>query len=81
MSDVMLAATGWQHPPEEECEVIMNLIERQKVSRRLDPHAEFPLTDYRDVLVVRDRRQTPDRRKAKLGLDDLKIILAKMSGK
>jgi len=59
----------------------MNLIERQKGSRRMDPHFEFPLTDCRDVLVVRDRRQRPDRRKARLGLDDLKIILAKMSGK
>jgi len=57
----------------------MKLIVRQKGSRRFHLHTEFPLTDCRNALVITDRRRTPDRRKARLGLDDLKIILTKMS--
>jgi hypothetical protein len=58
----------------------MTLIARKKSSHRFDLPVEFPLTDSREVFVIQDRRRLPDRRKAKYGLDDLKIILSKMSG-
>ena len=57
----------------------MNLIERQKGSRRLSLPVEFPLTDSQGALVFQCRRISPDRRKAKLGLEDLRVILAKMA--
>jgi hypothetical protein len=57
----------------------MTLITRQKGSRRFDLPVEFPLTDSREVIVIHDRRRLPDRRKAEYGLDDVKIILSKMS--
>ena len=40
---------------------------------------EFPFTDGDGVLVVKDRRQQPDRRKPVHDIDDLRVILAKMS--
>jgi hypothetical protein len=49
----------------------MNLIERQKVSRRFDLPVEFPLTDSQEVFVIQDRRRLPDRRSEKYDLDDL----------
>ena len=57
----------------------MTLIARQKGSRRFNLPVEFPLTDSREVFVIQDRRRLPDRRKVKYGLDDLKVILSKMS--
>jgi hypothetical protein len=57
----------------------VRLIARQKSGRRFDLPVEFPLTDSHGVFVIQDRRLLPDRRKAKYGLDDLKVILAKMA--
>jgi len=54
------------------------LIIRQKGSRRFDLPVEFPLTDSQGLFVVKDRRRLSDRRKAKHGTDDLKVILSKM---
>ena len=51
---------------------------RQKGSRRMDLPTEFPLTDSQGLLVIQDRREIPDRRKAEHGLNDLKVILSKM---
>lgn len=39
----------------------------------------FPLTDCHGVFVSEDRRLLADRRKQEYGLDDLKVILAKMA--
>jgi hypothetical protein len=58
----------------------MKLVIRQKGSRRMALPVEFPLTDSQGVLVLQDRRKIPDRRKTQCGLEDLKVILAKMSG-
>jgi hypothetical protein len=57
----------------------VNQIARQKGSRRFDLPVEFPLTDSEEVCVFRDRRRTADRRKKKYGIDDLKIVLMKMT--
>jgi hypothetical protein len=57
----------------------MKLVVRQKGSRRWKLPAEFPLTDSQGVFVIQDRRQLPDRRKAEYGLDDMKVIFAKMA--
>lgn len=57
----------------------MNLVVREKGSRRLDLPVEFPLTDNQGVLVVLDRRRNQDRRKAKYDIDDLRVILMKMA--
>ena len=40
--------------------------------------AKLPLTDSQGLLVVQDRREIPDRRKAVYGRNDLKVILSKM---
>ena len=53
---------------------------RQKGTRRMGLPVEFPLMDGQGVLVLQDRRKIPDRRKTQCGLEDLKVILAKMSG-
>ena len=58
----------------------MSFITRQKGSRRFDFSAEFPLMDSNGVLILEDRRQTPDRRKLIDYIDDLKIILPKYFG-
>jgi hypothetical protein len=47
------------------------LIVRQRGSRRFDLLVEFPLTDSQGLLVVKDRRRLPERRKAKHGIYDL----------
>jgi hypothetical protein len=57
----------------------VNLIERQKGRRRYDLPVEFPLQDSDEVFVFHDRRRLHDRRKKKYGLDDLKIMLMKIS--
>ena len=57
----------------------MNLIIRQRGSRRLDLPVEFPLMDSQGLFVIKDRRRLPDRRKAECGIDDLKVILSKMA--
>jgi hypothetical protein len=56
----------------------LTLIARQNASRRSDLPVEFPLTDSQGLFVVNDRRRLSDRRKAKLGLGDLKAIFPKM---
>jgi hypothetical protein len=57
----------------------MKLVVREKRSRRMELPAGFPLIDSQGLLVARDRRQLPDRRKQQYGIDDLKVILSKMS--
>jgi hypothetical protein len=57
----------------------VKLIVRQKGNRRLDERVEFPLTDNQGVVVIHERRRLPDRRKARYGLEDLKVILSKMA--
>ena len=52
---------------------------RQKGSRRFDMTDEFPLEDSQGVIVIKDRRRLPDRRKEIYGIDDLKVILSKMA--
>ena len=47
--------------------------------RRSALDAELPLVDYQGVVVLRDRRKLADRRKARCGLEDLKVILAKLA--
>lgn len=58
----------------------MKLMIRQKGSRRTGLPVEFPLTDSEGVSVLHDRREIPDRRKTQCGLEDLEVILSKMSG-
>jgi hypothetical protein len=55
----------------------VSFITRQKGSRRFDLPAEFPLVDSNGVLVLEDRRQTPDRRQPIHDINDLKAILPK----
>ena len=57
----------------------MDLIIRQRGSRRSDLPVGFPLTDSQGLFVVKDRRRLSDRRKAECGIDDLKVILSKMA--
>ena len=57
----------------------MKLVVREKGSRRMGLPVEFPLRDSQGMLVVAERRQLPDRRKAHYGIDDLRVILSKMS--
>lgn len=57
----------------------MTLVIRQKGSRRLGLPVEFPLEDGYGLLVIQDRRRLQDRRKAKYGLEDLRVILSKMA--
>jgi hypothetical protein len=58
----------------------MKLVIRQKGSRRMGLPVEFALTDSQGMPVLQDRRKIPDRRKTQRGLEDLKVILSKMSG-
>jgi len=57
----------------------MILNERQKGSRRIDISVEFPLEDSQRVIVIQDRRQLSDRRKAEHSNDNQKVILSKMN--
>ena len=41
---------------------------------------EFPLEDGQGVIVIQNRRQLPDRRKAELSIDDLKVMLSETEG-
>ena len=52
----------------------MNLVARQKDSRRFGLPGKFPLTDCQGELVNQDRRRLPDRRSEEYDHDDLKII-------
>lgn len=51
---------------------------RQRRSHRFDLPAVFPLTDSREVIVIKDRRQLFDRRKVKNGSDAQKGILPRI---
>jgi hypothetical protein len=57
---------------------MVKIIVRQKGNRRWNLPYEFPLMDSQGILVMRDRRRLPDRRKAAYDLDDLEIILSRM---
>jgi hypothetical protein len=59
----------------------MALAVRQKGSRRFDIPVEFPLMDYQEIIVIKDRRQLTDRRMSENYLDVLKIMLSKMTEK
>ena len=59
----------------------MALAVRQKGSRRFDIPVEFPLMDYQEIIVIKDRRQLTDRRMSENYLDVLKIMLSKMTDK
>ena len=56
-----------------------NLIVRKKGGRRFNLPVEFPLEDSKGFFVIQDRRRLPDRRKKEYGLDDLKVMLTKMT--
>jgi hypothetical protein len=57
----------------------MTLIIRQESNRRMAASSGFPLTDSRGLVVLKDRRRSPDRRKVECDIDDLKVILSKMA--
>jgi hypothetical protein len=57
------------------------LVVRQRGSRRFDLPVEFPLEDSQGVIMIKNRRRLPDRRKEIYGFDDLKAILSSMSRK
>jgi hypothetical protein len=57
----------------------MNLVIRNYESRRSNSPVRLPVVDSEGMIVIRDRRTLPSRRKDRCGLDDLKVILAKMS--
>lgn len=58
----------------------MHLVIRSHESRRTDSSVRFPVVDSDGVYVLKDRRVLPNRRKSRYGLNDLKVILSKMSG-
>ncbi len=58
---------------------MVRLVVRQRGSSRFDLPVEFPLTETQGLCIVHDRRRVPDRRKPKHDIEDLKIILSKMS--
>lgn len=47
--------------------------------RRSKAGAELPLTDAQGIVVLHDRRKLRDRRKARCGLEDLKVLLNKIA--
>jgi hypothetical protein len=59
----------------------MNLVIRHYEGRRSNSPVTFPVVDSEGVIVLRDRRVLANRRKARYGLDDLKVILSKMAGR
>jgi hypothetical protein len=58
----------------------MKQVARDSGRRRFDLPVEFPLQDDQGNTVLKDRRQLSDRRKSRYNVDDLKVILKKMSG-
>jgi hypothetical protein len=48
----------------------VGIIVRKKGSRRMGLPVEFPLVDNQGVIVARDRRRLPDRRKAQQDSSD-----------
>ena len=55
----------------------MGIIVRKKGSRRMGLPVEFPLVDNQGVIVARDRRRLPDRRKVQHGTSDPGATLIK----
>lgn len=58
--------------------LLVSVIKRQLGSRRRYTPVQFPLTDSRGAFVTHDRRQLPERRKRRNGLEDLKTVLSKI---
>jgi len=58
----------------------MELVARQVGSRRKDSPVEFPLTDSQGLLVDKDRRRHPDRRRIGYGHVPLRAALYKKRG-
>ena len=54
----------------------VKFITRQMGNRRWDLPHDFPLVDSQGVLVMCDRRKTPDRRKSRAELNDLLVLLS-----
>lgn len=52
----------------------MELVARQSDDRRDDSPVEFPLTDSQGLLVEKDRRRYPDRRR--IGYDNIPLRVA-----
>jgi len=59
----------------------MKFIVRGKGTRRWNLPVEFPLVDSDDLLVLRDRRKLPDRRRKAYDLNDFRSLLSNMSTK
>lgn len=59
----------------------MKFIVRGKGTRRWNLPVEFPLIDSDDLLVLRDRRKLPDRRKKEYDLNDFSRVLSNMATK
>ena len=57
----------------------MTCVRNRTLVRRSNPGAELPLTDDQGIVVLADRRKLHDRRKARCGLEDLKVILSKIA--
>ena len=58
----------------------MELVTRQSQDRRHDLPVEFPLTDSQGLLVEKDRRRYPDRRRAGYGHVPLRAAFYKTNG-
>ena len=56
----------------------MRMIRRQPGERRWNFPTEFPLVDCDGKLVEHDRRQQPERRKARVSLEDLLELISEM---
>lgn len=48
-------------------------------TRRTTLNADLPLIDSQGTIVLQDRRKLADRRKAKCGIEDLRVILEKLA--
>jgi hypothetical protein len=58
----------------------MELVARQSEDRRHGLPVEFPLTDSQGLLVEKDRRRYPDRRRTGYGHVSLRAALYKTNG-
>lgn len=56
----------------------MSAIVNRTRERRGKLDVEFPLIDIKGIVVLHDRRRLSDRRKAKCGIEDLRILLSKL---
>jgi hypothetical protein len=67
--------------PQPRRQFAMKFIVRGKGTRRWNLPVEFPLIDSDDLLVLRDRRKLPDRRKKEYDLNDFSRVLSNMATK